>query len=243
MILRKSKKTAMNIMNMIVTNSAARVAMLSFFIILLGQVLWIFFFGVDVPQGDQWDGEYYWYKAMLSNNYSWDALIAPHNEHRIAVTRLFNSAIFLIIGGWRPIVVMYAQAILISGIVAWLCVLLSRYAGRWRTLGLTFTIVAFLSPYSWQNILGAFQNQFYFMLLLAFLTIGLLAWSTSWFALFAAVAFAALSPFTMAGGILTVAVLFFMMALNFVSKRLSPVKFAVMLVFILPTIVWHVTKM
>jgi hypothetical protein len=243
MSLRKFNETAANIMATIVADNAARAAILAFFTVLLGQVLLIFFFGVDVPQGDQWDGEFYWYKAMLSNNASWSALIAPHNEHRIAATRIFNSAIFLLIGGWRPIVVMYAQSILISGFVAWLCILLSKYAGRWRTLGLTFTIVAFLSPYSWQNTLGAFQNQFYFMLLFAFLTIGLLAWSSSWSAILAAFAFAALSPFTTAGGILTIVVFLFMTGINFVSKRLSPLKFAVLLALILPIAVWQFTNL
>lgn len=219
------------------------VGLIAFCVLLLGQVLWIFFFGIDVPQGDQWDGEFFWYKAMVSNNTNWEALIASHNEHRIAATRLFNGAIFILMGGWRPIVAMYAQAVIISALVAWLCALLAKYAGAWRTPALVFTIIAFLSPYSWQNTLSGFQNQFYFMLLFAFLVIGMLAWSASWPAILAALTFALLSPFTTAGGTLTIAVFIFLTGLNFVSKRLSPAKFVTILALILPIGVWHIRNL
>lgn len=226
-----------------ITEDPARVGLGAFAIVFIGQTMWIFFFGVDVPQGDQWDGEYFWYKALVTNNASWDALIAPHNEHRIAATRLFNSAIFLLIGGWRPIVVMYLQAILISGVVGWFCALLARHAGVWRTPAIVFTLLAFLSPYSWQNTLGAFQNQFYFMLLFAIVTMSLLAWNTSWPATMTAIIFAALSPFTTAGGVLTIIVFIFLTGLNFFASRISLAKFGTILALILPAAVWHVTKL
>lgn len=219
-----------------------RLAVLVFIAMLAGQGLWIYFFGVDAPQGDQWDGEFFWYKALVTNNASLHGLIAPHNEHRIAATRLFNGAIFFLIGGWRPIVVMYAQAFLISGLVAWLSVLLNKYAGSWRNFGLVFTLIAFLSPYSWQNTLGAFQNQFYFMLLFAFAVIGLLAWCPSWPAIVAAIVIAALSPFTTAGGLMTIVILIFMIGLNLVTRRITLPKFAIILVFILPVLAWHITN-
>lgn len=219
-----------------------RLALLVFVAMLAGQGLWIYFFGVDVPQGDQWDGEFFWYKALVTNNASLHGLIAPHNEHRIAATRLFNGAIFLLIGGWRPIVVMYAQAFFISGLVAWLCVLLAKYAGSWRNFGLVFTLIAFLSPYSWQNTLGAFQNQFYFMLLFAFAMIGLLAWCPSWPAIVVTFVFAAISPFTTAGGLLTIGVFILLIGLNLVARRISYAKFFISMALILPVLIWHLAN-
>lgn len=219
------------------------IGLFSFLLILSGQILWVFFYGTDVPQGDQWDGEFFWYKAMVSGEANWDALIAPHNEHRIAATRLFNSLIFKLLGGWRPIVVMYAQSILISFSVAMLCYLIWRYGGRWRSAAVFFTLVAYLLPYSWQNTLGGFQNQFYFMLLFALVALGLLSWSVTWPKLMTALLLAALSPFTTAGGLMIIPVFIIIVVLGVFARRLSFVKFATLMTLSLPVAAWHLAHL
>lgn len=181
------------------------VGLIAFFIVLFGHALWISFFGTNVPIADQWDGELIWYRALVSGHPSWTDLIVPHNEHRIALTRLFNGAIFMILGGWHPIITAYAQIILMASFVGGLCVLLAKYAGKWSRLAVLFTLITYLLPYSWSNILSGFQNQFSFMIIFAFAGIWLVI-NGGWLSVFLAIFLGLISPFTMAGGMFGIGV-------------------------------------
>ncbi|MFO1525264.1 MAG: hypothetical protein U1F16_04735 [Turneriella sp.] len=217
-----------------------RVTILAFLVILFGHALWIFIFGCDVPFRDQWSSELHWYRLLVTDAANWDALIAPHNEHRIAVTRLFNGLIFRLLGGWHPIAAMYAQTFVIASAVAILVYLLWKYAGRWRKIAVIFTLVVFLSPYAWQNILNGFQNQFYFMLLFALVALFLVSFHTSWSGILMAIVLAAVSHLTMAGGILTSMSLVFGLVLVFITKRTSFFKFAVAMMLMIAVILWQI---
>lgn len=219
----------------------SQIGALAFATILIGHCMWIFAFGSDVPFRDQWSSELHWYKLLATDTADGEALIAPHNEHRIAVTRLFNGLIFKMLGGWHPIAAMYAQTIVIAAVVAILIYLIWEYAGRWRKIATIFTLVAFLSPYSWQNILNGFQNQFYFMVLFALVALVLVSFNTSWKGILMAIILASISHFTMAGGIITSASLVFTFILVFISKRLSIPKFMVAMVLMIAIILWQIT--
>lgn len=195
-------------------SSPRNVAIFSFTFICAVHAVYAFLFAVDVPMWDQWDAEAEWYKRMVDGNIDWPSLIAPHNEHRIAFTRLFNGALFSLAGGWSPILGIYAQIPLLALSVALLCRWLAQFADNRRLAAIWFTLLAFSLPYSWANILSAFQNQFYFMLLFALLGIYQAAMANSPLGLFAAVVLALLSPLTMAGGFGTVIVVWGMLLLR-----------------------------
>ena len=186
----------------------ARAAAAAFLIVLLTHVVLISVAGVNVPMWDSWDSEADWYVRMLSGNTDLQALISPHNEHRIAFTRIFNGLIFTAIGGWNPLAVMYVQALLISACVAMVIHSLFVLGGPWHIGGSCFTMLAFCFPFSWGNILSSFQNQFYFMLLFAIIAIRCATLGKSYVAYVLAVFLALVSPFTMAGGVGTIIIVF-----------------------------------
>ncbi|MBX3721907.1 MAG: hypothetical protein KF713_08715 [Turneriella sp.] len=189
----------------------ARAAVVSFIIVCLAHAILIYIAGVDVPMWDSWDAEADWYARILSGNTNWQALVSPHNEHRILFTRIFNGMIFTALGGWHPLVVMYAQILPISACVAVIMHALFSFAGAWRMWAGGFTLLAFTLPFSWGNILSCFQNQFYFMLLFGIVALRCAALGRSPIAYVTAVLLALVSPFTMAGGIGTIITVFILL--------------------------------
>lgn len=216
------------------------VAILSFILVVSGHAVWIHFFGVDVPFRDQWSGELPWYKLVITKNVDWEMLIAPHNEHRIAATRIFNTLIFKLLGGWHPIAVVYAQTVFIGLTVAILTHTIWIYAGRLRGVGTTLTILAFSLPYSWQNILNGFQNQFYFMLLFAISALSIVSRGSSWKRLSMGMTLALASQFVMASGLLLSLSLMIMFFLLLMSKRLSTRRFLVAMALMIAVMLWQI---
>lgn len=194
--------------------SPLRAGVFAFVCVCTVHALYAFFLAVDVPMWDQWDSEAEWYKRLVDGTIDLQSLIAPHNEHRIVFTRLFNGALFSLIGGWSPLLGVYAQIPLIALAVALLCAWTVRFTDRPRLVAIALLVLAFLLPFSWSNILSGFQNQFYFMLLFALLAIYLAALAEHPMLLLVAALLALLSPFTTAGGIATVLVLLGIFALR-----------------------------
>jgi hypothetical protein len=197
----------MSIRGLVESLNPLRAGLLAFALICIVHSLYAVFLAVDVPMWDQWDAEAEWYKKQVAGRVDIASLIAPHNEHRIAFTRLFNGALFTLAGGWRPVLVVYAQIPLIALAVALLCAWLVKFSGKRKFAAITLTVLAFTLPFSWGNILNSFQNQFYFMLLFGLIAIYLAATAENTPMLILASVLALVSPFTMAGGIGTIVVL------------------------------------
>ena len=138
-----------------------------FFSIFASKLFLIANFGSAIPFWDQWDGEARnLLIPFLEGRYHLPDLFSPHNEHRIALTRLLVLGLFILNGQWDPLVSMVAQAALHAGILAFLvaavrCGMGSRSWGLFATLTALFYAV----PFSWNNTLWGFQSQFYFVLL------------------------------------------------------------------------------
>lgn len=135
------------------------------FLIVLGcRLYFIGEFGVDVPYWDQWNDEVEIYRAFLNGSLTIERLFAPHNEHRILITRLFSIFLFWINAGWSPIFSMAAQAFIPSALtglfVKWYC---EFYADNISILSIISIVVAFASPFNWENLLWGFQSHLYFM--------------------------------------------------------------------------------
>jgi hypothetical protein len=213
----------MSVRNFIESLNPRTAGLLAFIYICLVHALYVFFWGVDVPYWDQWDGEAEWYKRLVDGTWDLPGLIAPHNEHRIAFTRIFNGVFFVLAGGWRPILVMYAQIPLFAFSVALLCAWLIKFVEKHRFAAIALTLFAFSLPVYWENILSGFQNAFYFMLLFALVAIYQAATAKSTLSLILALTLSLLSPFTMAGGIATIIVvwlLFFLRLLEPGGRRI-----------------------
>ena len=128
-------------------------------------------FGVEVPFGDQWGAEgLYLLKPWAEGHLGFSDLFIPWNEHRIVFSRIVS---ILIYEGsaktWSVMRTMYFNTLIYACIPALLIYFVGRSdASRRQKAAMACVIVLFaILPYGWENTLGAFQNSFYFMILLA----------------------------------------------------------------------------
>lgn len=130
-------------------------------------------FGHAVPFWDQWDAEAAtWLKPWAQGELTLGHLLAAHNEHRVAWSRLWSLLWFEANGGrWDNLVLALANTLL-SGLLAALTYGLLRGGLATRTgRGVFFVLVLLLAviPFGWENLLVGFQSQFQFLALFALL--------------------------------------------------------------------------
>ena len=189
-----------------VTWRSAGVLLVAFFFIVVGaKLLLIANLGNPTPFWDQWDGEAAGlYLPYLLGNLGLEQLFASHNEHRIVVTRLYNLVLLELAGEWNPMLQMVANAVLHAAILTWLVhLLLPLVLPARRLLVVAVAALVFALPIGWENTLGGFQSQFYFLILFSLVALvsiaGTRAFSLRWFAGIAALC---LAYFSLASGVL-----------------------------------------
>lgn len=172
------------------------------------KVLLIKHFGSSVPYWDQWDAEAdLLYKSYLNSDLSFTTLISSHNEHRILITRIVSLALFELDGGWDPILQMIANAGLHVVAIVLLVTVFQQVLRSVHFLPLIlFSMLVFVLPIGWENLLAGFQSQFYFLMIFSLLALSGFATSEAlsfkwWMSILVAVA----SYFSMASGALTAA--------------------------------------
>jgi hypothetical protein len=194
-------------------------------LVVIGAKCWMIAgYGSPTPFWDQWDAEAAGlYPNFLSGTLNFSDLIAPHNEHRILMTRLWSLLLLELGGYWDPILQMVANTLILGAVVALFIaafrpILDSR---SWLVFAL-FSMVIFALPFGWENTLAGFNSQWYFLLL--FTVSGLVviidaaAFALRWWL---AVLLLILSYFCMAGGTLTVAAAFAVGVVQFIVGRRS----------------------
>lgn len=167
-------------------------------------------FGSAMPDWDQWDAEALkllvpWYEG----DHFLNRLFEPHNEHRVVITKLQNLALTLLNGQWDSRLFAVANALIHAalGVAFW-------WQGRrwcqaaWARAALyVFAVILFGLPLAWQNVLGGFHSQQYWLAALSFAALVTLpfarAWSTAWWG---GVAAALLACLTMGSGFLAAVV-------------------------------------
>ena len=143
-------------------------------------------FGSPMPNWDQWDAEASnLLIPWLENGPFLEKLLEPHNEHRVILTKLQNLALAVGAGQWdsrlEAVTNALLHALLATAFWAW-----SRrwIAGRWQAALFALVVALFGLPLAWQNVLGGFHSQQYWLLTLSFLAIVTLpfarAWSAAW---------------------------------------------------------------
>lgn len=163
--------------------------------------------GVDIPFWDQWDSEADLYIMYESGTLKLKHLFEFHNEHRIALTRLFNLAIYVLYGGWSPKIVMYFQAIIPSILCFFIVRRNYMIQSRDKVLFILSSIslvVVLATPTYYDNILWGFQNQFYFLIFLGYLNFELYYNKLNNTRIILIFLIQILSVFTMASGFLSV---------------------------------------
>lgn len=179
-------------------------------------------FGSAMPDWDQWDAEALrllvpWFEGdrFLSH------LFAPHNEHRVVLTKLQNLALTLLNGQWDARLECVANAALHSLLAVALWLLARRWtAGHWHAPLFALTAVLFGLPLAWENVLSGFHSQQYWLLVLSCAAIVTLPfarpWSAGWW-VGAAAAILALG--SMASGFLAAAVVAAMVGFRLLRRE------------------------
>lgn len=188
-------------------SNSGRTTAAALFAGVLGARLWLVrSAGSPVPYWDQWDAEALGlYRPWLTGTLDWAGLFAPHNEHRIGLTRLADLLLFSAAGAWNPWTQLILNALLHAACAVGL-LLAVRSANELaaRPLAAIPLAVLFAVPAGWQNALWGFQSQVCFGDLLTVLALAGLAgaplrsfrWWAGWCC-------ALLALFTNAGGLLT----------------------------------------
>lgn len=143
------------------------------FVFLTSIKLWISErFATDLPNWDQWDAEgLYLLLPWQQGALRFVDLFAPHNEHRIALTKLWALALVELNGQWDARIQMLFNGAMHSaiavGLWAWLQPLIASRGAR--LLWVVALLATFAPPHAWQNTLGGFHSQQYFLLGLSLL--------------------------------------------------------------------------
>ncbi|OBG34584.1 hypothetical protein A5673_21325 [Mycobacterium sp. E3198] len=175
--------------------------------VLGAKLITIWILGSPMPFYDQWNGEAAdLFSPYLRGTLSLNDLLAPHNEHRILVFRLFALAHLELAGEWNVRLEMVFGAIVHTAVIAWLAALLMPLVPIQRRMLLAcFIAFLFALPMGYENTLWGFQSQVYLALLFGIAAVVAFAFarpfSARWFGGLAA---AVLSYFSFATGVAAV---------------------------------------
>src|ERR1039458_3823782 len=126
-------------------------------LVVIGAKIWtIAQYGSPTPFWDQWDFEgAILYPKYFDGTLKLSDLIAPHNEHRIFMTRLWSLLLLELGGYWDPILQMVANTLLLGGFVALFVAAFRPILDRasWIAFALLFTVI-FSLPFGWENTLA-----------------------------------------------------------------------------------------
>ena len=189
-------------------------------------------FGSAMPDWDQWDAEaYYAIIPWYENDHFLQNIFTPHNEHRVVLTKLQNLALTVLNGQWDARLESVTNAILHSALATALWLLAVRLVGPSPRLPLSpspplpapptlllpalwlLAVALFGLPLAWQNILGGFHSQQYWLLVTSFAAIVTLPFArpltVRWWL---GAATATLALLTMGSGLLAAAVVIVVVA-------------------------------
>ncbi len=179
-------------------------------------------FGSAMPDWDQWDAEaYYVLIPWFEHDDFLTHLLTPHNEHRVVITKLHNLALVLLNGQWDARLQAVTNAALHSALATALWLLARRRLAPITHAPLWLLAVALFGfPLAWQNVLGGFHSQQYWLLATSFLAIVLLPFarpnSAPWWTGTVA---ATLALFTMGSGLLAAAVVLVVMGFRLLRRE------------------------
>ncbi len=136
-------------------------------------------FGSPMPDWDQWDAEgFQLLGPWLDRDNFLSHLFHPHNEHRVVLTKLQNLALVIGGGQWDARVEAAANALLHTALAAAFWVVGRRWLAPFCHAPLFLvTLALFALPLAWQNLLGGFHSQQYWLLGLSFIVLTTLPFS------------------------------------------------------------------
>jgi hypothetical protein len=148
--------------------------LLAVFLVVFGARLWLIDrFGSPIPFMDQWDAEArVVIKPWLDGDFTLAKLFAPHNEHRVVLTKLVTLALFCGNGQWDPALetvvgsLTYAVAALLAA-----AGFAKLVAPRFQGAVIVAVILMGALPFAWENTLFGFQAAFYLLALFSLIAL------------------------------------------------------------------------
>jgi len=136
-----------------------------FFFVVLGAKLWTIQIGAtNIPYWDQWDEARLLFKPWLDGTLTWRDFFIPHNEHRIALTRLLDLAEVKLNGQWDPQFQMVVNATIHIAYGCLLAAAIWAGTGRKRAGLICCALIPFFAlPYAAENTTHGFQSAMYFL--------------------------------------------------------------------------------
>ncbi len=134
--------------------------------------------GTPVPFWDEWDPDVIGiFLPPASGHPGLAALLAPHNGHRIVLTRLLSLALFRLQGGqWDILTNVVLNQIAFSVFAGMWLVWLASFLRFWPQLAMLAAGIAILAnPFGWQAQTWAFESQIYLCVMLSVAAFALLA--------------------------------------------------------------------
>jgi hypothetical protein len=214
--------------------------------VLLGAKLWLIAgYGSSTPYWDEWAIADRVLRPYLSGTLSLADLAAPHNEHRVLLTRLSALSLFILSGRWDPVLEAMFNALLHAATIGLLVVALTRGVAPAGRLALAlFAALLFAVPFGWQNVIFGFHSQYYFLILFGALSLWCLAGSAAftprWWA---GTLLAAASYFAVALGALVLPAFMVLAVMQFaVGQRAGRAELAGLLLHLLLTaaLLWDI---
>ena len=187
-----------------------------------GAHLWVVqLYGSALPLWDQWYEADSLFQPWAEGHLKWTGLFSAHNEHLMLLSRLLDLSLIQLNGRWDTLLQMTVNALIHTAYAGGMAFCLWRFFGRksgW--LVCVFCAAVFALPYAGENAIWGFNSLWYFVNLLALVTVvglgfgkaGSLRW---WLGLVAAL----LSLATMASGMLAPMAVFGLILLRTIKRR------------------------
>ncbi len=119
-------------------------------------------YAVNVPIWDEWVSPHFW-AAYHAGTLTWRDVVAVHNDHRIATTRLIMLGLHALLGQWNLVAEMTTSAVLLGMAIGVLGYTLRRIGVAAPTVLLLSVLLS--SPVQGWNFLMGFQLQMFTLLL------------------------------------------------------------------------------
>lgn len=179
-----------------------------FFVILLAKLVYVSLYATQIPFWDQWDELDFIYRPWFTGSWHWSLLFSPHNEHRIAWTRIVNLTLFTLNDyKFDNLVESYFNTALFAGLwtLAYQLFTWNETCLRRRVVPALAIVFLGILPFDWSNITIGFQSQFVFLEAFALILLGIasycrLSWPQSLLLILVGTA----GLFTMASGVLAI---------------------------------------
>jgi hypothetical protein len=157
------------------------------FLVIIGARFWtIGEFGSDLPFWDQWDAEAKdLYIPYFEGKLTIEDCFAPHNEHRVFLSRVLSLVLLIANGQWDARVQMLTNSLFYALFASGLFLLLTK--SNWIRFNVALCAgiaLVFALPFGWENTIWGFQSQSYLLVAFAMATLWLLSsnlvWSWPW---------------------------------------------------------------